>query len=418
MSSRSRILIPAVLLLLLALLLLLFLGRCTPQVAPAAAKSAPAAPSATPERNEPPAAVGAAPVREELLTAATVRGPDSVPAGARFQVEWTGPNNPGDFIAVAKPEAEAARYEHYQDTKAEPVIELLAPQEPGTWEVRYVTARTRTVLARVPLRVSPVAADVTAPPEVVAGSAFSVTWRGPNNPGDYVTVVPKGAPDSQYNSYVNTAKGTAVELTAPIEPGEAEVRYVTGGRAQVLARRPVRVTAAAVTIQAPSSAVAGSLVAITWTGPGNKGDYLTVVPVALRDGQYGNYTDTAKGSPLHVTAPIEPGAAEIRYMSGQGARVLARRELQITAPTIQLSAPGQAAAGSTVSVTWTGPDHPGDYLTIVAQGAKDGAMFRMTATTRGSPAKVDAPPQPGPAEIRYMSGQGNRVLGRTSIELR
>jgi hypothetical protein len=369
MSSRSRFAVFASLLLLIALLLLLFLGRCSPAVAPAAVnpvRPATAVPPPSPAREYPPGVVAASPAREEVLSAATVR----------FPVEWTGPGNPGDFVAVAKPDSTAAMYEHYQDTKAGPVLELLAPHEPGTWEVRYVTARTRTVLARAPLRVSPVGAEVAAPAEVIAGAVFTTTWRGPNNPGDYVTVVPKGAPDSQYNSYVDTARGSAVELTAPIEPGEAEVRYVTGGRAQVLARRTVRVTAAAVTIDAPASAVAGA-------------------PVT-----------------------IEPGAAEIRYMSGQGAKVLARRGIQITAAIIQLSAPGQAAAGSSVSVTWTGPDHPGDYLTIVAQGAKDGAMFRMSATTRGSPAKVDAPPQPGPAEIRYMSGQGNRVLGRTPIELR
>jgi len=47
------------------------------------------------------------------------------------------------------------------------------------------------------------------------------------------------------------------------------------------------------------------------------------------DGQYGNYTGTTEGSPLSVKAPQDAGDAEVRYMTGQGNRVLARRPIRI-----------------------------------------------------------------------------------------
>lgn len=42
------------------------------------------------------------------------------------------------------------------------------------------------------------------------------------------------------------------------------------------------------------------------------------------DGQYAAYTNTTKGSPLTLKAPSKLGEAEVRCMTGQGNKVLAR----------------------------------------------------------------------------------------------
>jgi Ca-activated chloride channel family protein len=55
-----------------------------------------------------------------------------------------------------------------------------------------------------------------------------------------------------------------------------------------------------------------------------------VVAKGTPDGQYGAYTVTSEGSPLKVKAPKEAGDGEIRYMSGQGGKVLARVAIRIT----------------------------------------------------------------------------------------
>ena len=77
-----------------------------------------------------------------------------------------------------------------------------------------------------------------------------------------------------------------------------------------------------------------------------------------------------------------------------------------------------AAQGAEVLVSWTGPNNPGDYLTIVPKAAKDGAAIRFAYTSRGSPARIRAPKEAGACEIRYMSGQKNLVLARADIEIR
>jgi Ca-activated chloride channel family protein len=185
------------------------------------------------------------------------------------------------------------------------------------------------VLARRPIRVIAAAVSLSAPDEAIAGTAIQVTWTGPNNAGDYITLVTTGAPDNQYGNYTNTSTGSPLTLLTPIMNGSAELRYVTGQRHRVLARRSINIVAAKVTLAAPPEGQVGSAISITWTGPNNPGDYITVVPKATPDGQYGHYTNTDKGSPLSVNLPKEAGDAEVRYMTGQGNKVLARVAIKV-----------------------------------------------------------------------------------------
>jgi Ca-activated chloride channel family protein len=142
-------------------------------------------------------------------------------------------------------------------------------------------------------------------------------------------LVPKETADRLYGNYTYTSAGPSLKILVPIMAGDAELRYMTGHDAKVLARTPVKIIAAKVTLSAAAEAVAESAITIEWTGPNNGGDYITVVAKSARDGQYGSYTDTKRGSPLAVTAPKETGDAELRYMSGQGAKVLGRYPIKI-----------------------------------------------------------------------------------------
>jgi Ca-activated chloride channel homolog len=68
-----------------------------------------------------------------------------------------------------------------------------------------------------------------------------VSWTGPNNRGDWLTIVPPGAVPASYASYVDAIRGSPKALTAPAAPGRYEVRYVLRGK-RVIAARPIEVT--------------------------------------------------------------------------------------------------------------------------------------------------------------------------------
>jgi Ca-activated chloride channel family protein len=416
-SSRRRNRVVAVVVLLVVLLLA---ATCYTRRTPSSTSTNPSAghrvggDAAGGTATAPPAATRP----EERLSAATLTAPPQVAAGAEFAVGWTGPDNRGDFVTVAKPAASAQEHGHYQETRHGPSLKLTAPVGPGTYELRYVTGTTRTILARAPVEVTPVGATLAADDAVVLGRTFAVAWTGPNNRGDYVTIVARGAADAAYGDYVETEKAPSpLTLTAPAAPGDAELRYVAAQGRTVLARRPIRVLMPDVGVTGPDSATAGSTIQVKWVGPGNRGDYVTVVPKQTPDGQFGNYTETSKGSPVELLVPIMSGDAELRYMTGQGNKVLARRALKVVAAEVKLSAPNECKAGADVTVTWTGPNNRDDYVTIVPKATPDGQYAAYTPTKSGSPLAVAAPKQPGEAEIRYMTGQGNKVLARVPIRV-
>ena len=417
-KSRRNLTIIVVIALIILLLLLIQCQRpkpvastpppattLAPTTAPTPAVAAPA--TAAPGTKEP----------DEVLTPATVQPPAQVIAGADFQVTWTGPANRDDYLTIVRKDTPDGTYAHYALTRTGNPLSLTAPVEPGDCEVRYMTSRSRSVLGRAPITVLPAGATLSAVDEITLDTPVSVAWTGPNNPNDYITIVAKDEADGQYGNYTLTNKGSPLTVNSPLTTGDAELRYMTGQGGKVLARRPLKIISPEVSLAAANDGIAGSVVSVTWTGPANQGDYITVVSKTAPDGQYGNYTLVNKGSPLDVTMLIEPGDAELRYMTGRGAKVLGRRPIRIIAAEVSLAAPAEAAVDSAISVTWTGPANQGDYITVVAKGTPDGQYGNYTNAKKNLPLTVNAPKTAGEAELRYMSGQGAKVLARRPITI-
>lgn len=415
--AKRRNVVIAVVLVVLIVLLALLLVRCKPAVVPSQPGTVSGGDGRAIDAGD------AAPVQAggeqaaEVLGEATVMGPAVVGAGARFGVTWTGPGNGGDFVVmVAHGAADDARGAYGVVGEGD-VVEITAPMDAGAYELRYVTGRSKTVLGRAPIEVVEALATLDAADEVVAGAQVEVRWTGPDNSGDYITIVEKGAEDGRFANYANTSGGTPLRVLAPIVDGEAELRYMTGQGHRVLARRGIRVVAAEVTIEALAEVVAGAQVEVRWTGPNNSGDYITIVEKGTADGRFANFANTSGGVPLRVLAPIMDGEAELRYMTGQGHKVLGRRAIRVVAAEVTLRAPEEVKAGAMVSVEWTGPNNGGDYITVVMKGTEDGRFGAYAQTQSGTPVSVRAPAEAGEAEVRYMSGQGHRVLARMGIRI-
>jgi Mg-chelatase subunit ChlD len=91
------------------------------------------------------------------------------------------------------------------------------------------------VIGSSPLSVGDVTASVDPVEPVVAGEPFEVSWTGPDNERDFVTIVPAGAPERSYKSYAYTRRGNPLRVEAPKSPGSYEVRYLTGQDYRTLA---------------------------------------------------------------------------------------------------------------------------------------------------------------------------------------
>jgi hypothetical protein len=301
---------------------------------------------------DPPyATLASRPIRIDAVEA-TLDAPAQVAAGAKISVKWTGPNNERDYVAIGN----ASRpYMGYEYTRAGSPLTIMAPDQPGRYELRYFLGAGDVIIGKRPITIGSVSATVTVPARVAAGSQFKINWQGPNNQRDYVTIVKAGEAEGKWGAYEYTSQGNPLEMRAPDVAGEYEVRYLTAQTNATLGSA-LTVTAVTASLKAPAQAVAGSTFAVNWEGPNNQRDYVTIVKKGAREGDYSNeYEYTARGNPLKLRAPVEPGDYELRYSTGQAYATLARAPIAITPAkeepgSIEVTAASALPAGSAVEI--------------------------------------------------------------------
>jgi hypothetical protein len=294
-------------------------------------------------------AVLATHVVEVVDVTATLTAPASVEAGGQLTLTWTGPGNSADFISIDAAGADDRSYGAYVYATASPAV-IRAPDQAGNYVLRYHLAGTYRVIGSAPIVVGGVSASLTAPASVSAGSELEVAWVGPDNQLDYISIDSVGSPEDDYGNYTYTASGNPVTIRVPEAPGAYLVRYHTGRSYAVLGSAPLEVLPNSATVSGPPSAAGGTSFAVAWTGPDNSGDYVTIVPAGAPNREYLTYAYTRVGSPATLDAPLEPGAYEIRYMTGMSRDILASAAIQITpgvvAGSLRVTAEGPRATGA------------------------------------------------------------------------
>ena len=276
----------------------------------------------------------------------------------------------------------------------------------------------------------PIDADVTltVPVTVMAGAEIDLSFTGPANRGDYIDIVPRGYSQTsgELNYIYIPAAAKGEKLRALTAPGDYDVRYVLelAGTRIIKAVQPLTITAASASLTAPSAASGAEPLSIEWTGPGNPGDYIDVVPAgyAATSGEIA-YAYAASGNPAKFSAPGAAGAYEIRYViEGPGGRkVLASSPLTITLPVANLTTPETARKNAKLIVEYEGPMRAGDYIDLVKKGyvATSGELSYFYADGEFAN-ELEMPAEAGEYEIRYvMEAPGGRIiLDRKAIEVR
>jgi Ca-activated chloride channel family protein len=345
----------------------------------------------------------------------SISAPAEVPAGSEFEVEWQGPDSRKDYIPIVHKGADENAYLNFAYTKQGNPARITAPDEPGPYEVRYFFGHQKKVLASVDITVTPVTAKVTPPAQVTAGAYFETPWTGPDNRGDYISIVLPEAAKGEYLSYAYTANGSPAKIQAPADQDTYEVRYIMGRSKTVLARAGITVTSVSGSVAVPESVAAGSKFQVNWSGPDNKSDYISIVKPGGAESSYLSYTYTSNGNPVELQAPAEPGEYEVRYILSQNKSALARINITVTPVSGSVEAPASVPAGSHFQVNWSGPDNQSDYIAIVKPDAAESSYLSYTYTSNGNPVKIQAPAEPGEYEVRYILSQNKSALARTRV---
>ncbi|MGI9450950.1 MAG: vWA domain-containing protein, partial [Geminicoccaceae bacterium] len=338
------------------------------------------------------------------LGEATLSVPEQVIAGSVFEAEWSGPQNRSDSLGIFGPDGKKSfGYTYIGDEEEVSPSGMTAPDGPGTYWVRYVTAR-KDVLAEAALTVIPAKASISAPDSVLAGSVFELEWQGPQNSHDRVIIVSADGEQSFANKYIEK-EGALVTLEAPDQPGPYEVRYITRQN-NTLAHDAFEVAAAEASISAPDSVLAGSVFELEWHGPQNSHDRVIILSA---DGEqsYANKYIEKEGALVTLEAPDQPGPYEVRYITRQN-NTLAHDAFEVAAAEASISAPDSVLAGSVFELEWRGPQNSHDRVIIVSADGEQ-SYANKYIEKEGALVTLEAPDQPGPYEVRYITRYGNTL---------
>jgi Ca-activated chloride channel family protein len=255
--------------------------------------------------------------------------PDRIEIGAPLAIAWRGTPPPGSRLTVMIAGADDADH-----IACLPVsgsggsLSLAAPLAPGAHTVNLVSAWGH-VLTRRSLETFEVLATLEAPARAEPGSELVVTWTGPDDPYDFLSIAEPSAAADAYLSWKPADAGNPARLRAPPVAGRYELRYVRGGAAEVLARLGLEVVRAEPRITVPRTVAAGTRFEVQWRGTAEEGDLVVVAERDAADDEFLDFAYVGMEGPLTLAAPFTPGGYEVRYLSGADRAVLARRALRV-----------------------------------------------------------------------------------------
>ncbi len=268
---------------------------------------------------------------------------------------------------------------------------------------------------RADISTNDMAQIVSSPDSVRVAAQFEVSWNGPGNKEDYVTVARPEQPPAAYINRTMLKEGNPVKIWSPSDPGQYEIRYILGKGAKILANQPITVNPAEASVETPGFANMGDWIEVKWTGPEVLGDHITVAHLNQPPGAYINQSPIKNSLPVKVRAPGEPGEYEVRYILGRGSKLLAKSSITIKAVTAKVESPAFAVTGTEFQVGWQGPGYNEDYISVAQTNQPPGAYISHCSIRKGNPLKIKAPKLPGTYEVRYIMGKGSKLLDKITI---
>jgi Ca-activated chloride channel family protein len=274
-------------------------------------------------------------------------------------------------------------------------------------------------------------AALEAPAQAAIASTIEIRWQGPGDARDDVQLfdpsAANGAGRVLRSQRLNQDRGfdaRSARLVMAAEPGRYELRYWHGELQRVLARQPIELVAAEVSLDAPAQVPIGSTFVVRWQGPGADRDDVQIAAAGDAQVIRRQRLNQDRGfdrQEASLQAPTVPGRYVLRYYNGQNDEVLAERAFEVVAAEVSLEAPAEVDMGRPFTVRWRGPGAGRDDLQITAAGDSRVIRRQRLNQDRGyddREASITAPIAPGSYTLRYYSGTDDRVLVERAFSVR
>lgn len=372
---------------------------------------------------------------EVVEAAVSLDAPATVEIGRRFTVGWVGPGATRDSVEIIDPRGNQGEGKGVGSVRVvngdvdKRTVHLMAPVKPGFYRLQYWNGDSREVLASREIEVLDAEVSLAAPDSVSIGARFEVQWVGPGANRDSVEVFdPAGkAGAGEVRASTRVVNGDvdkrSVKLDAPARPGRYQLRYWSGDGRSVLASREIEVLDAEVSLAAPERVSMGTQFAVQWVGPGATRDAVELFDPAAKAGA-GAVLGSARvvngdmdKRSVKLTAPVRPGAYQLRYWNGHGSAVLATRPITVASMEVVVRGPGTVPAGQRFEASWSGPGATRDAVDVF--NAATGKVLVSARVINGDyqnrSVSIKAPSEPGRYQLRYYNGDSATVLFETPL---
>ncbi|MCZ7598518.1 MAG: hypothetical protein M5U09_13455 [Gammaproteobacteria bacterium] len=126
--------------------------------------------------------------------------------------------------------------------------------------------------------------------------------------------------------------------------------------------------------------------------------------------------DVGRGGEVRFDAPAEPGLYALRYRLGSTGEVIAESQFEVVALDAGIVAPAEAAAGSTITVTWTGPGGAQDRIALARPDQSSFQWVEAHKTSDGAELTFTLPAEAGTYELRYVDVTNRVVLATVAVQ--
>ena len=376
---------------------------------------------------------------EVLEAPVSLDAPDEVAMGRSFEIGWEGPGARRDAVELFDEAADAGRGKVVSSVRIvngdmdAQTVRLNAPAEPGVYLLRYYNGDNRAVLATRPVTVVELPVSLEAAEEVGMGMSFEVDWEGPGARRDVIELFDPEADAGRgkvlYSKRIVNGDMDAqvVELIAPTDTGEFQLRYFNGDSRAVLATRAISVVGVDVSLDAPEITKIGFTVKVKWQGPGARRDQIELFDPEAQGGR-GKVLFSRRivngdldGREVDLLVPAQAGEYQIRYFNGDSRDVLATRPITVESVPVSLDAPSRVPGGEYFETSWVGPGAYRDQIEIFDPAA-NGGRGKVLASSRlvngrydEKRVRIKAPREPGDFLLRYFNADSRVVLFETKI---
>jgi len=165
-------------------------------------------------------------VRAPEKVIARLVAPETALAGARFELNWEGPNGKGEKIELI--DRDGTSFATVDLANSGPAF-VQAPLRPGLFTLLY-SDENGARLVSAPLEIKDVDVAIKAPAEVWASRPFIARVSGPFFQGDMLMIADPKNPGAVTDRLALFESDERLQLLAPLSPGQYELRYLLRGK--------------------------------------------------------------------------------------------------------------------------------------------------------------------------------------------